>query len=83
MITLSTSIYILRNLILKSLNPHAVATNWGDYLSLNYFSINILNNLIVKMSSKIFENSFLKNGILEFRSEALIVYIWTHFWNDD
>ena len=36
------------------------------------------NNVKVKNSWKIFENSFLKNGIAEFRSEALLVSILTN-----
>ena len=35
------------------------------------------------MDLKIFENSFLKNGILEFWSEAPIVSILTHSSNDN
>ena len=31
------------------------------------------------MSSKIFESSFLKNGLLEFRSKAIIVSILFNF----
>jgi len=31
-----------------------------------------VNYVIVKRYSKIFENSFLKNGIIEFRSEVFI-----------
>ena len=37
-----------------------------------------VNTFIVKMAVKSFENSFLKNGILEFWSEALVVYIWNY-----
>ena len=36
----------------------------------------------VKRSSKSFENSFLKNGILEFVSEATFVSILTYSSND-
>ena len=38
---------------------------------------------MVKRSSKIFEDSSLKNGILEFWSEALIVSILTYYSNDN
>ena len=39
------------------------------------------NNVIVKSSSKIIENLFLKNGILEFWSQALVVTISTYSSN--
>ena len=42
-----------------------------------------VNNVIVKRSSKIFEDSFLKNGILEFWSETLIVPILMYSSNDN
>ena len=42
-----------------------------------------VNYVIAKRSSKFFENSFLKNGILEFRSEALIVFILTYSSKDN
>ena len=42
-----------------------------------------MNYVIVKRSSKIFENSFLKNGILEFWSESLFVSILTYASNDN
>ena len=35
-----------------------------------------MNNLIVKRSSEIFENSFLKNGILELLDMAVIVFLF-------
>ena len=44
---------------------------------------NSINYVIVKRPSKVFENSFLKNGILEFRSVALIVSILSNFSNDN
>ena len=43
----------------------------------------IFNFVIVKRSSKIFEKSFLKNAILEFWWEALIVSIVTNSSNDN
>ena len=42
-----------------------------------------LNYVVVKSYFKIFENSFLKNGLLELLSEALIVSILTHSSNDN
>ena len=35
------------------------------------------------MSSKIFESSFLKNGLLEFRSKAIIVSMLEYSWNNN
>ena len=56
-----------------SLKFHAVRRD--SCISVNYF--------IVKRSSKIFENSFLKNGMLEFLSEAFTIFILTYSSNDD
>ena len=48
---------------------------------LGYNNIIFENYVIVKRSSKIFKNSFLKNGKLEFWSKALIISILTYSSN--
>ena len=73
-------------------NPQAVGRDSGEIYA-SSFNFNskfdhklffiFENYVIVKRSSKIFKNSFLKNGILEFRSKALIISILTYFLNDD
>ena len=54
--------------------------NWLVFRSIENLS-HFANNVIVKRSSEIIENSFLKKGILEFCSEAVIVSILIHSSN--
>ena len=45
--------------------------------------VTLVNNVIFKKATKIFENSFLKNGELEFSSKALIISILKVSLNDN
>ena len=65
-------IYLLEN------RPKILNVNFKDFFWWEIWVI-FVNYVIVKKSSKIFENSFLTNGIFEFWSEALIVFISNYF----
>ena len=74
----ATYFFSLINFVLIS-NPYAVGlrNQWYSLIIQNNLESvnNVIVNLRVKRSSKIFENSFLKNEILIFWSQALIVCI--------
>ena len=69
-----------QNFRLKNrINPQVVGREWWIILSLRYYP----ESLNLSFKDLIFENSFLKNGIFEFWSDAVIVSILTNSSNEN